>query len=272
MPRRKAQTTPEQIKKRVLEHFSALRIPLRRETLDEALHRAEQERLSLLGFLEAVIEQEARSRTERSIERRIRLAGFPERATLEEFDWKFNAKAIDRTQIEGLGTADFVTRNENLVFVGQSGVGKTHLLIALGIRACAAGLSVRYETSASLITALTAALGDGTLPQKMRRFTRPALLIIDEFGLDKVERSLSEFAPSLLYKIVEARHAKASIALGTNVDFEDWGTHLGDAPLATALLDRLVDRAITLKINGRSYRKARALTSSRKAKSEGNGS
>lgn len=264
--RRQKPSEPEQHKERLLEHFATLRIPLRREALDHALQRAEREHLSFLAFLQDVIEPQARARTERSIERRIRMAGFPERKTLEEFDWKFNAKTIARSQIEELASADFVHRRENLVFVGQSGVGKSHLLIAIGMRACAAGFSVRYETSASLITHLTAALADSTLPQRLRTYARADLLIIDEFGLDKVERALSEHAPSLLYKVVEARHGKTSTALGTNIDFDQWAAYLDDPPLATALLDRLVDRAILLKVNGESYRAARSRSASSASK------
>lgn len=242
------------LKENVLSHFSDLRVPIDPEHLDSVLSRAEREKLSHLDFLVSLVGEQAKLRKERSIERRIRAARFDERKTLEEFDWEFNKKVIDRVQIETLATAEFVSRKENLVFVGLSGVGKSHLMQAIGMRACATGFSVRYITSAALISELTSALADMTLPQKIRRFVSPSLLIIDEFGFDRVERLESTQSATLLYKVIDARYRKGSVALLTNVDFEDWGEYLGDPPLSMALLDRLVHNATILKMKGKSYR------------------
>ncbi|MGH9323702.1 MAG: IS21-like element helper ATPase IstB [Vicinamibacteria bacterium] len=240
----------------VIRHFEALRIPVRSEHLDEVLRKAESEGLGHLEFLDALIGEQARQRHERSIERRIKAARFAERRTLEDFDWEFNRHAIDRTQFETLGSADFVARRDNLVIVGQSGVGKSHLVQALGIRACTVGRSVRYTTSADLITDLTSALADKTLPKKLRNYVRPELVIIDEFGFDRVERRESPEAASLLYKVVHARSQKGSTALVTNIDFDNWGHYLGDPPVSMALLDRLVENAAIIRIDkkAKSYR------------------
>lgn len=241
-----------------MEHCAALRILVSPEHLDATLAYAERHHLSALAVVERFLEAPAQQRRERAIERRIRDAHFPERKTLESFDWSFNAPSIDRIQIEALATAEFIRRKDNLIFVGQSGVGKSHLIQALGIRACALGYRVRYTTSAALLEDLTASLADKSLPQRLRLYERPQLLVVDEFGLDKIERAECSQAASLLYKVVDRRNNHGSTALVTNIDFDRWPEYLGDAPLAMALLDRIVDRAIILKIKGRSYRAHRA--------------
>jgi len=116
------------------------------------------------------------------------------------------------------------------------------------------GYRVCYRTSAALLADLTASLADKTLPQRVRYYSRPELLIIDEFGLDRIERSEGPQAAHLLYKIIAARNQKRSTALVTNVDFDKWGDYLFDGPLAMALLDRLVQGAINPQDQGKSYR------------------
>ena len=133
-------------------------------------------------------------------------------------------------------------------------MGKSHIIQALGRQACVEGYRVCYRTSAALLADLTASLADKTLPQRVRYYSRPELLIIDEFGLDRIERSEGPQAAHLFYKIIAARNQKRSTALVTNVDFDKWGDYLFDGPLAMALLDRLVQGAIILKIKGKSYR------------------
>jgi DNA replication protein DnaC len=119
-------------------------------------------------------------------------------------------------------------------------------------------LRVRYTTSGELLTDLTASLADQTLGKRLRYWSRFELLIIDEFGFDRIEREESPQSVSLLYKIIDARHGRCSTALATNIDFDAWGDYLGDPPLAMAFLDRIVDGAIVLKIAGRSYRAHRS--------------
>jgi len=250
----KKHPNPTNLRDRCLNHFAALGIPIRPEALDAVLERAEKEGLSPLEVLDLVVGQQAAERRERSTERRIREAHFAERKTLEGFDWKFNQKAINRVQIEELATGDFIRRRSNLLFVGQSGVGKSHLMQALGIRACALEYRVLYRTSAQLIADLTASLADKTLPQRLRLYSRPDLLIIDEFGFDRIERMECQQAAHLLYKVIASRNQQHSTALVTNVDFELWPEYLADGPLAMAFLDRLVEGATIIKIKGDSYR------------------
>lgn len=246
------------LRERVLADCAALKVPLRTEQLDALLGRAEQEGLSHLEFVHRLLSEQADQRRERSIAHRIREARFRDAHTLATFDWQFNAPAIKRTQIEELATADFVRRKDNLVLVGQSGVGKSHLVESVGRSACALGYRVRYTTSAGLIEHLTAALADRTLPRRVRSYAGFDLLIVDESGFDRLERREARDAASLLFKVIDARVQKHATALVTDIDFDTWGEYLGDPPLAMALLDRIVDGAIILKINGKSYRAARA--------------
>jgi len=242
-----------------LSHFKTLRIPITPGDLDSVLDRADKESLSHLVFLDLLLGGQAAARRDRSIEWRIREARFAQRQTLETFDWNFNPQ-INRLQIEELASGDFIRRQSNLILVGQSGVGKSHLIQAIGLRACALGYRVLYSTSSSLLADLTASLADKTLPLRLRHYHRPELLIIDEFGFDRVERLESPQAAHLLYKVIVARHQRRSTALITNIDFDGWADYLTDGPLAMAFLDRLVEGAIIVKIKGKSYRARKAKT------------
>jgi len=250
----KKPTAPEGLRDRSLSHFAALGIPVKPEAFDALLERTEKEGLSPLEFLDLALGEQAAERRRRSFERRIREARFAETKTLEGFDWEFNKKAIHRAQIEELATGDFIRRRANLILVGHSGVGKSHIIQALGVRACALGYRVVYRTSAQLISDLTASLADKTLPERLRRYSRPDFFILDEFGFDRVERLECPEAAHLLYKVIAARNQQRSTALVTNVDFDKWGEYLSDGPLAMAFLDRLVENAIIIKIKGDSYR------------------
>lgn len=249
---------PSDLRERILADFATLKVPLTGAQLDAVLAEAQREGLSHQQLLHRLIAEQAGQRRERSIAHRIREARLRERKPLSAFDWEFNRAAIDRVQIEELATGSFIARRDNLVFVGQSGVGKSFLIQAIAESACVLGYSVRYTTSAALLTDLTASLADQTLPERVRYYARFDLLVIDELGFEKIERSSSPQAANLLYKIIDARTRQRSTALVTNVDFEGWGEYLGDAPLAMAFLDRVVDGAIILKINGKSYRAHRA--------------
>jgi DNA replication protein DnaC len=245
---------PSQLRDRCLRHFATLRIPVEAVMLDEVLARAEKENFSHLAFLDRLLGAQADARRERAVARRIRQARFAEDKTLEGFNWNFNPKTFSRLQIEELATGDFIRRRANLVMVGWSGIGKSHIIQALGQKACVHGYRVLYRTSAQLLTDLTASLADKTLPARLRCYANPDLLIIDEFGFDKIERGECPEAAHLLYKIITSRNQKRSTALVTNVEFEKWGEYLSDGPLAMAFLDRLVEGAIILHLKGKSYR------------------
>jgi DNA replication protein DnaC len=241
------------LRERVLEHFAVLRIPITAEEMDQIIGTAERENLSLLEAVDRLLGEQAARRRDRGIKRRITAAHFAEHKTLETFDWKFN-KAINRSQYEQLATGDFIRRHVNVVLVGQSGVGKSHLMQAVALSSCALGYRVFYTTSAQMLIQLTAALADKSLNDTLKHYSSWDLLVVDEFGFDRIEREECPQAAHLLYKVIAQRHQKRSTILITNVDFDAWSQYLGDAPLAMAMLDRLVDGAVIIKIKGPSYR------------------
>lgn len=247
------------LRDRIAQHLTILNIPLKAEQLDEILSTAAKAKLSQLQLLDRFLSVPANLRQERSIERRIQTARFrDENASFESFDWEFNRKTIHRDEFEELGTGDFIRRRDNVAFVGESGLGKSHLIQAIGRRCCVQGYRVRYVTSAKLLEELTAASGDKTLSSKVRYYSRFDLLIIDEFGFDKLERREYPESPSLLYKVIDSRSRRGSTAIVTNVEFKEWTDYLGDPPLVMAMLDRLVDDTIVQRFEGKSYRAHRA--------------
>jgi DNA replication protein DnaC len=246
-------TVTPSLREQILADFTTLRIPVTAEQLDAALTDAEQNGRSHLEFLQRLLAAQAGSRRQRRIERLIKEANFREALPLSTFDWNFNP-AIPRLQIEALAQGDFIRRRQNLVFAGQSGLGKSRLIQSIGLAACLLEQRVHYITSGELLEDLTAALADQTIHKRVRFYAKFSLLIIDEFGFDRIERSLCPQAASLWYKIIDARSQRVSTALVTNIDFESWADYLGDAPLAMAMLDRVVYGATVVKLKGKSYR------------------
>ena len=244
---------PPQRRDQILADFATLRIPVTAEQLDDALKDACDKGLSHLDFLHRLLADQAGLRRQRRLERLTKDAHFREALPLSTFDWNFNP-AIPRHVIEALAQGDFIRRRQNVVFVGQSGLGKSRLIQSIGLAACMLGQHVFYTTSGLLLEDLTAALADQTIPDRVRFYAKFNLLIIDEFGLDRIERKLCPQAASLWYKIIDARSQRASTALVTNIDFEAWADYLGDEHLAMALLDRVVDGATIVKLKGKSYR------------------
>jgi DNA replication protein DnaC len=258
-PRNSKKTNPTtsavtpSLREKILADFTTLRIPVTGDQLDAAVTDAEQTSRSHLEFLQRLLADQAGLRRQRRIERLIKEARFREALPLSTFDWNFNP-AIPRLQIEALAQGDFVRRKQNVVFVGQSGLGKSRLIQSIGLAACMLEQRVYYITSGELLEDLTAAMADQTIHNRVRFYARFQLLIIDEFGFDRIERTLCPQAASLWYKIIDARSQRGSTALVTNIDFESWAEYLGDAPLAMAMLDRVVDGATIVKLKGKSYR------------------
>lgn len=245
--------TGPSLRDQILADFTTLRVPVTADQLDAALTDAEQNGRAHLEFLHRLLTDQAGLRRQRRIERLIKDANFREALPLSTFDWNFNP-TIPRLQIEALAQADFIRRQQNVVLVGQSGLGKSRLIQSIGLAACMLEQPVHYVTSGKLLEDLTAAMADQTIHKRVRFYAKFKLLIIDEFGFDRIERSLCPQAASLWYKIIDARSQRGSTALVTNIDFASWATYLGDEPLAMALLDRVVDSATIVKLKGKSYR------------------
>src|SRR5262249_56731231 len=160
LDRTTAMVTPRSLHDDVTAALRMLGVAVTPAMLDAALSAAERESLSHLAFLHRLLAEPAEARRQRTVDRRIRAAKFRELTSLEGFDWAFNAKGVDRRTIEQLATCDFVRRRENLVLAGQSGLGKTRILQAIGRAACVLGYHVRYATSAKLLQEFTAAMAD----------------------------------------------------------------------------------------------------------------
>jgi hypothetical protein len=158
--------------------------------------------------------------------------------------------------ITELAQLDFVRRRDDLVITGKSGTGKSHILMALGRRACEHQISVRYARCVDLLDDLYAGLADGSYARRLKAWARPDLLIIDDVGLGQVKKRDDEpTAAHTLFNLIDRRHGKASTAITSNVALSDWGRYLGDATVAMAILDRLAMLAIRIDIDGPSYRK-----------------
>jgi DNA replication protein DnaC len=225
------------------------------EAIDQIVRDSTEKSHSVWETLERFLAIPSGLKREQAITSRIRRACFPTDATLESYDWSFNPSAQRQAQVMELATGEFVRRHENVTFVGQSGLGKSHLIEGLGKRCCVVGYRVLYTKSANLIEVLNKARAIKSLPQQVRKLRAFDWLIIDEFGFDKLERREISDALSLLYKVIDARVGR-STAVVTNVDFKDWTDYLGDPQIVMAMLDRLVYRSQIVKFDGKSYRVA----------------
>ena len=189
-------------------------------------------------------------RRDRSIERRIRLARFPVKKTLDSFDWSW-PKNINRLQVQNLFRLRFLDDATNVVLVGGVGLGKSHLVTALGLQACERGYSVLFTSAIDAINTLAAAKAAGQLKRDLRRYLRPRLLILDELGYLPIDKTGAD----LLFQIISQRYERGSIAITTNRVFKHWPEIFNhDATLTSAVLDRLLHHAETVTVEGNSFR------------------
>jgi DNA replication protein DnaC len=239
---------------RLKRHLAYLGLTRTSACLDELLAWASRERPAYTALLEHVLAAEVDHKSAARIERRIQISGLIERKTLEAFDWDFQP-SLDRALVLELGLLDFARRRDDLIITGKAGTGKSHILKALGLRACAQGLSLRYARGVDLLADLHAGLADNTYPRRLKAWARPDLLIIDDVGLGQVrQRDDEPTAAHTLFNLIDRRHGKLSTAVTSNVDLREWGRYLGDATVAAAILDRLAMHAIRIDIDGPSYR------------------
>lgn len=239
---------------RLREHLAFLKLSHTCRQLDELLAWARKERPSPLALLEHVLGREVDTKREARIERRVYMSGLKERKLLEAFDWDFQP-SLDKATVLELARLDFVEHAEDVLINGDPGTGKSHILKAIGLRACERGVSFRYARCVDLIDDLHAGLADGTYPKRLRSWARPRLLVVDDVGLGQLKKHDDEpTAAHTLYNLVDRRHGRASTAITSNIELSEWGRYLGDAIITRAILDRLVMNAIRLRIDGPSYR------------------
>jgi DNA replication protein DnaC len=205
---------------------------------------------SYARFAEELLAACAAASDERAAETIARLAGFPTRKRLEEFDFAFQA-SLNKRQVTELASCAFIERAENVVLLGPPGVGKTHLAIALGLEAAGRRYSVKFTTAARMVATLAEARGGGSFTRRLASFCRPRLLIVDEVGFLPLD---AEDA-ALLFEVVARRYEHGSIILTANKSYGEWAeVFSGDAVIATAILDRLLHHSTTISIKGESYR------------------
>jgi DNA replication protein DnaC len=217
--------------------------------LDAVCEQAAQRQLDYKTFLVQALQTEWQGRYQRNLETRLKFARFPWLKTLEQFDFEFQP-SVDRRQVRELAGMSFVERAHNVILLGPPGVGKTHLAIALGVKAVEAGYSVLFLSLEQLMTRLVKAFNENRLERILQQLSYPRILIIDEVGY----LPLSNTEASLFFRLVARRYERASLIVTSNKSFLDWGEIFHDPVLATAILDRLLHYSTTLNIKGESYR------------------
>jgi DNA replication protein DnaC len=216
---------------------------------EETTEKAAKNNLQYEEYLVALLEEEVKRREEASIKAKVSKAKFPLIKTMEAFDFSFQPGLKERKVIN-LASLQFVEKQENIIFLGPPGVGKTHLSVGIGIKACMARYRVLFTSAQKLIEELVIAQRDGSLMEKLLFYSRLHLLIIDELGYMPVTREQA----NLLFQLISIRYERGSTILTSNYVFDEWGRIFDDHVVASAIIDRLVHHAHIFPINGSSWR------------------
>ena len=217
--------------------------------LGSVLEQAAKRDVSYADFLDDVLGREVGAKTQKHLAMRIAMARFPFQKTLESFDFKFQP-SIDPKLIRELATGRYIEGGDNVLLLGAPGVGKTHLAVALGLKACELGYRTLFTTAAGLIATLGKALSDNRLDDKLKVLAQPQVLIIDEIGYIPIDRQ----GANLFFQLISRRYERGAIIVTSNQGLGAWGEVFGDSVIAAAILDRLLHHSITVNITGESYR------------------
>jgi DNA replication protein DnaC len=235
-------------------HLSAnltdLKLPFIREHYQSLAAQAAEKQLSHIDYLEQLADGEAAYRRDRCTQRRIQQARFPVIKTLEQFNWSW-PKKINRLQVKNLFRLQFIPDKANVIFLGGVWIGKTHLASALGYQACLEGHSVLFATAVDVLNTLSAAQGTGRMKTELKKYTRPAVLILDELGFLPIDKSGAD----LLFQVISQRYEQGALVITSNRAFKNWTEIFNnDSTLTSAILDRLLHHAETVLIEGKSFR------------------
>jgi DNA replication protein DnaC len=231
-------------------HLTYLKLAFIAQHYAELATQAAQKAWSHVDYLARLAEGEAHLRRDRATKSRIRLARFPVIKTLEQFRWDWPTR-INRLQVQNHFHLTFIQDKANLILLGGVGLGKTHLATALGYTACLQGYSVLFASAIDVINTLSAAKGAGRLKAELKKYTKPALLILDELGYLPIDKAGAD----LLFQVISLRYAQGSIVITSNRAFKEWPKIFNnDSTLTAAILDRLLHHAETVIIEGKSFR------------------
>lgn len=219
------------------------------ESLDLRRRQAVDEHLSFDEFLYRLLHDEVERRDGKQLTQRLRRANFDSHKTFDDFQFSFNPK-IPRHRIIDLATCSFVQKRENILVIGKTGLGKSHIAQALGHRACIAGHTVVFTSAHDMLTQLRAARADDSYERRMLRYTTPDLLIIDDLGL----RPLRHDEPLDLYEIFRQRYERGAMIITSNRAIEEWPPLFHDALMASAAMDRLLHHSQVLVLDGKTFR------------------
>lgn len=238
----------------ILEYARELRLPTLGGQFARLAEEAAKQGQSHLSYLEALLAAELEERARNAIARRILEAHFPKVKTLEEFEFE-KAAQVPASLIRSLAEGSYLKRAEPVVFLGETGTGKTHLAIGLAVAACRQRKRVRFTTAAALINDLMEARSKSELSRITNRWARYELIVIDEMGYVTIPESAAE----LLFQVVAGRAERAAVIVTTNLPFSEWTTMFPNARLCKAMLDRLTDQAHIIETGNDSYRFRRTL-------------
>jgi DNA replication protein DnaC len=243
-------TTIDHTKTGLDEHLSYLKLVYMSENYESLAKTAIQKQWTHVNYLTELTIAEANLKKDRATQSRIRTARFPQIKTLEQFKWSWPRK-INQLQVKNLFRLKFVDEKSNVIFLGGVGLGKTHLATALGYHACLKGYTVLFCSAVDAINNLAAAQSAGRLKQELRKYHKPALVILDELGYLPIDKTGAD----LLFQIISHRYEQGSLIITTNRVFKDWPEIFNnDSTLTSALLDRLLHHTETVVIEGKSYR------------------